>query len=227
MRGFTLIEIAMVLLIMALLLGSLLAPLTAQIDQQKITETRKSLAGIQEALIGHAIANGRLPCPAISATDGNEKSTCTTPANRQGFVPWVKLGVGKLDAWGHIYRYSVTPAYASTFTLTSNRDITIQTRNAGGALVNLSNSTDIPAVVLSHGKNGYGSTNDSGAVMAAVPVANVDELTNATNGTASPYLFVSRTPTPSGVTGGEYDDIVVWISPNTLFNRMVAAGKLP
>jgi hypothetical protein len=93
----------------------------------------------------------------------------------------------------------------------------------------LTNNADIPAVVLSHGKNGYGSVNDQGALQANPadwPLSNVDESTNVTVATTT---FVSRAPQAAGLpgAGGEFDDIVVWISPNILFNRMVAAGKLP
>jgi hypothetical protein len=44
-----------------------------------------------------------------------------------------------------------------------------------------------------------------------------DETDNS-NGNVN---FVSKQMTPT------FDDLVVWISPNVLFNRMVAAGKLP
>jgi hypothetical protein len=27
--------------------------------------------------------------------------------------------------------------------------------------------------------------------------------------------------------GGEFDDIVDWVSPHVIYNRLVAAGKLP
>jgi len=30
-----------------------------------------------------------------------------------------------------------------------------------------------------------------------------------------------------GSTAGEFDDVVTWLGKYTLFNRMVAAGKLP
>jgi hypothetical protein len=39
--------------------------------------------------------------------------------------------------------------------------------------------------------------------------------------------FVSRVQTPVGSTAGEFDDIVSWLGRYTLFNSMVAAGKLP
>ena len=57
------------------------------------------------------------------------------------------------------------------------------------------------------------------------PANNTDENTNATGTTT----FVSRDAqgTSAGGAGGEFDDIVVWVSRYTLLNRMVAAGKLP
>ncbi len=39
--------------------------------------------------------------------------------------------------------------------------------------------------------------------------------------------FVSHTPTQAASASGEFDDIVTWGSLNTLFARMVQAGKLP
>ena len=40
-------------------------------------------------------------------------------------------------------------------------------------------------------------------------------------------VFVSHTPAQDTATNGEFDDLMIWLSPNILFNRMVAAGKLP
>ncbi len=66
-KGFSLIELAIVLVVVALLLGGLLVPLTMQIEQQKIRETQKSMEEIKDALVGFALANGRFPCPASPA----------------------------------------------------------------------------------------------------------------------------------------------------------------
>ena len=63
-RGFTLMELTVVLVIVALLLGGLLVPLGAQRDVEFMRSTEKSLTDIREALIGFAVINGRLPCPA-------------------------------------------------------------------------------------------------------------------------------------------------------------------
>src|SRR6266704_3197068 len=108
-RGFTLIELAVTLFIITLILGSILIPLTAQVEQRQISDTRKTLEETKEALIGFAIAKGYLPCPAISASNGLEDRSggaCTLVAGvprRDGFIPWATLGVSKLDAWGHIF----------------------------------------------------------------------------------------------------------------------------
>ena len=230
--GFTLVEMAMVLLIIALLLGGLLPTVSSQIEQQHTNETRKQLDEIQQALIGYAVANGNFPCPAKSASDGSENRNIVTGAcnNQKGFIPWSALGVAKLDAWGRIIAYSATLAYTNSvakFQLGSARNITIRTRDLSPPYnpVNLSNNDDIPVVILSHGKNGYGATLDNGVVLNDPSATNIDEKANlAAAGTS----FVSKVPSNNtNISGGEFDDIVTYISANILFNRMVTAGKLP
>ena len=59
-RGFTLAEMAVVLVIVALLLAGMMLPISAQQDIRARQETEGTLNDIREALIGFAIANGRL-----------------------------------------------------------------------------------------------------------------------------------------------------------------------
>jgi len=221
--GFTLVEMAIVLLILGLLLGGMLVPLSNQVAQRRVSDTQAALRTIREALTGFAATHGRLPCPAISAANGAEQpQPC---ASRRGFIPWVTLGVPETDAWGHIYLYSVTPAFASSsppFTLADSGDITVNTRNSSGALV--AEAATIPALVLSFGPDGYGATSRQGVAQPAVPPGNSDEATNAGGGTT----FVDRVATANtAAPGGSFDDLVDWISPNVLFSRMIAAGRLP
>ncbi len=225
--GFTLVEMAIVLAIVGLLLGGLLVPLSAQMDQQKISGTRKTLDEIKQALIGYAVANRHFPCPAKSASDGSEDRDAGGACNkRRGFIPWNELGTEKSDAWGRLISYSVTLAYAnsaSSFGLNTARDITISTRDTADALVNLSNVNDIPVVILSHGNNGFGATSEGGVVLVNPSATNADEQTNLGGGTN----FVAKDPSSRTTGSGEFDDLVTWISPNVLFNRMVSAGILP
>jgi type II secretory pathway pseudopilin PulG len=233
--GFSLIEMAVVLLLVTLLLGSILIPLSSQVDQRRVTDTERQLEAIKEALIGFAIANRYLPCPAVSSANGVEARTGTAcTGGRVGFLPWVTLGVQGYDSWGNRYRYSVTPAFTVSdpslfFRLNQPTDatwITIQGRDSTGAVINLTAANSVPAALLSHGKNGYGATSETG-VARALPgtwANTLDEYDNANNST--PFWSRARTEN-TAATGGEFDDVVVWISPSILFSRMVAAGQLP
>lgn len=235
LSGFTLVEIAVAIFLITLLLGSILGPLATQVEQRQSTETEKRIEEIKEALVGFAAVNGYLPCPAKSATDGTEDRTAgvCTGGKRVGFLPCVTLGVTATDPWGDLYRYSVVPAFAdatAVFGLTTPRDILITGRDNAGAAINLTNASPdgVPAVVLSHGKNSYGATGEGGFVRAnpggAAWAAGIDEFDNA-NGNVR---FINRIRTTrTAAPGGEFDDIVVWISPNVLFARMIAAGRLP
>jgi len=131
-RGFTLIELSVVVLVITLLLGSLLVPLATQVEQRNVSETQKRLQEVKEALIGYAIANGRFPCPAevSPVPDPNDRGNESfdvggTAANGKckhpydGYVPGITLGLSNLDsqgfvvdAWGlqqNRLRYAITP----------------------------------------------------------------------------------------------------------------------
>ena len=284
-QGFSLVELAVALAIIALLIAGALIPLSTQMDVRNVADTRRTMESIRDAIIGFAQANGRLPCPAAGTvpaggTDaagrpaGAEQLTPTTlppPStaactNSFGVVPWTTLGVPETDGWGRRFSYWVSPIFAdglgtatynntfpaiqnptcpptppliptptqSSFALCSMGSFTVKTRNdtthAESAL-----GLVLPAVIISHGKNGAGAYIPSGATLPAPSGA--DELANATH-TGAPAgvtTFYSRTPTPSaspcsdaaGPAFCEFDDIVAMISSNTLITRMVAAGKLP
>lgn len=240
--GFTLIELAVSMFIIALLLGAILVPLATQVEERQIAETQKKQDEIKEALIGFAVANGYLPCPAVSAMNGQEGNrTAGLCAPRIGYLPWQALGVSKLDGWGQIYRYSVTPAFTNNtttpipiFTLTTSGDILVNTRDNTGVTTILASANSVPAIVISHGRNGYGGVNGNNVAHFLPPLLGtpplwptnfLDESANAT----SPNTFVSRTKQQEGSTGtgGEFDDVVTWLPRFLLINRMISAGKLP
>jgi prepilin-type N-terminal cleavage/methylation domain-containing protein len=116
-RGFTLIELAMALFVMALLMGTVMYTLSAQNDQRMRTDSLRSLDEAKELLITFAIVNGRLPCPASTASSGSESpaggGACTNyyngylPARTIGFQPQDSSGYG-IDAWGNPIRYAVS-----------------------------------------------------------------------------------------------------------------------
>lgn len=243
--GFSLIEMAIVLFILALLLGGLLPTVSSQMEQQRRTETRKQLEEITNALTGFAISKGYLPCPASQVSGIEDRDSTTLKCNPDsgsvrhvGYLPWATLAVSQLDGWGRLFRYSATPAFTTAsgvFSTNTSRDITIQKRDDSGNLVNLSLANDIPAVIVSHGSNGIFGTQNSGNTItsnATTSYNNVaDQLSNVSGVVAAgPLGRVFVNGDHAGRTANDdetFDDIVVWISPNILFNRMVAAGKLP
>lgn len=221
--GFTLVEMAIVLAIVGLLLGGLLPTISSQVERQRTSETRKQLDEIQQALIGFAIIKGRLPCPASGtiatgqSNAGLEQGACGTGANG-GVLPWVTLGVSETDAWGRRFTYRVTPVFATAgapFQLSAspNLDTGLTTSSSDTSI-----AAGVPAVVISHGANGLGAYMPTGGTPPTT--ATGDELDNVA--TDNNNHFVSHDFVQNG-----FDDIVIWLSPNILFNRMVAAGKLP
>ena len=137
--GFTLVELAVVLTIVAFLLASLMYTLSAQTEQRNFDDTRRRLEQARELVLSFALVNGRLPCPARSTSAGVEvrdvaSGRCwdgttedyyggTLPAAGPptgGLLPAVTLGHPNvdasgfaLDAWGNPIRYAVAKSIAS------------------------------------------------------------------------------------------------------------------
>jgi prepilin-type N-terminal cleavage/methylation domain-containing protein len=123
-NAFTLVEMAVVLVIIGLVLSGLLVSLSAQVEQKSFNETETTIDNIKEALLGYAMANGRFPCPAVTpatgitaveafAAGGNAtKGNCSGFFN--GYVPSVTLGLSPtdtsgyvLDGWNNPIRYAI------------------------------------------------------------------------------------------------------------------------
>jgi len=96
----------------------------------------------------------------------------------------------------------------------------------GATLGNL--AVNVVAVVFSHGKNTFGGRSVSDGLNPVIPVANVDELENIDNDGVN-GIFVECPPTTDDATtaGGEFDDILIWLTEYELKAKMVEAGVLP
>ena len=123
--GFTLVELAVVLAIVGLLLGSLMYTLSAQVERRDFEETRRRLEQARELVLTFAMINGRLPCPARNANTlvpatvtGDEVRSAAgqcigdavedyyggtsagPPVATLGFLPARTIGVQQVDSEG-------------------------------------------------------------------------------------------------------------------------------
>ncbi len=214
--GFTLIELAIVVFILGMLIAGLIGPVEVQLEARDRRNTIDAMEEAVEALYGYALTNGRLPC---SENDGNgvpdppyitiANATCTSD---EGFLPWVELGVGQGDAWGNRFTYRVTstdftlPAQDETcngkdineLDLCTEGNIQINTRGdnpltpatvEGKFSFSAATMKYVAAVIISHGRNGFGATSVDGVARPAVPASNADEVEN-TGG--APLLYYQR-----------------------------------
>ncbi|WP_070361540.1 hypothetical protein [Duganella sp. HH105] len=202
-------------------------------QQRRSALTLARMAQASEALVGFAAANGRLPRPAASATDGREaQAPCASEQACTGFLPWVTLGVDGGDGWGNLLRYSVTPTYtrAPVMRISAVATKTISDRRADGQYeyrIGQSNcnlgAQCAPLVLLSHGQRNFG-TSLLGVAQANSAAGNLDEQQNA----ADSVHFIGRAlGADPAAPGGEFDDLVLSVPLSLLYQRMAAAHRLP
>jgi type II secretory pathway pseudopilin PulG len=246
-RGFTLAEVAVAFLIVALLLGGAIMSLSAQLEQRNREETLRRLNAAAEAVIAHAIVNRALPCPATGGTTGDQAPlagvNCTTwnggflPARTIGFQPTDTSGYA-IDVWGNRLRYAVSgtlgptgctgastaPHFTSAANLKANgvscrpNDLDICASSAGTTAT----SCNTAARVASAQTIAFVvySTGKNGAIAAA---QGADELEN----TDGDRVFVTRTPSDASAAVGAFDDLMVYVPAGVVYAKLIAAGVLP
>lgn len=246
-RGFTLTELAVVVAILALLLGSAMYTLSAQSEQRAVDETRRRLDAAVEALLAYAVVNGRLPCPAVNGASGDEApaggGACTNayggllPARTIGAVP-TDASFYAVDAWGNRIRYAVSsvapvgcsgaatvPHFTTAANLKANGvscrpndlDLRCSTAAAGVSATCNVNTQVVSPQTIAFVVYSQGK---NGALAGAF---GADELENA-NGDAR---FIQRTPSGADAPLGAYDDLLVAVPAGVLYSRLIAAGVLP
>ena len=236
--GFSLVEMAVVLMILGFVLGALLMPIRVQRQQQALQQTQNMLEISQKSLLGYAQTQGRLPCPASRNGSGvfpDDKGVANPVAGgacavTAGFLPAVTLGIQPvdvngfaLDGWGNPIRYAVT-----------------QSREGGLATPDFTSTGDMGTVGIAALKpnlrvcaSSTSCTDDINLVKDAVAViyslgatggdapGGADENENL-DGNA---VFVSHESRKNDA-NGEFDHVVTWISPFILYNAMIEAGQL-
>lgn len=128
--GFTLVEMALVLLVLGLLTRAAVLPLAALQEHRDRRATEIRLQEIRQALFAHVVAYGALPCPVTTSVE--RLNTAVVEVSRDadqalridrprcqleaGGVPGLALGLSGalghngavLDPWGRAYKYAVS-----------------------------------------------------------------------------------------------------------------------
>jgi len=133
-QGFTLIEMAIVMVVIGLLLSGGILALAPVIQSSKTSDTNSRLDRVEQALLVYVIQNGCLPCPANPATASTvatagqaviggvaNPTPCTVGpaivcdfragATVPGVVPWITLGLSEADAtdgFGNRIAYTIS-----------------------------------------------------------------------------------------------------------------------
>lgn len=253
--GFTLIELAIVMVVVSIMIGSMLGPLKQQIDDQKIKDTEQQLKEIHDALLGFAAFEGRLPCPTEPGKNGLELALLNDCEGVQhGFVPANTLGLQGntndqgllLDAWNQPIRYSISNSDDNNNNkwdfliiddirdgfrvgnLLEDNPLIICDRNSpsDNDCTGASRSIvdELPVVFFSTGPRYPIQSNRGNIEMSD---AENENLGATLNGIEVPDDNVFADADFSVRRGQEFDDIVMWVSPNILYGKLLQAGKLP
>ncbi len=240
-HGFTLIEIAVVLVIVTILLGILLPSVGARIEAARISATKSKIENVKSSILAFIAKNGRLPCPAIEGLpppppagpdngygrEATPKGTCTgttalTTGVVRGVVPWKDLALSDDDALdGHYRRIS----YA---VVTSETNLTVARLPGIVGTISLHSGTPIlpgnqvnvsnPAVfvLLSYGSNGFGAYSGEG-VQQSLPIS-ADELANTDTGDIA---FVQKD------FSNTFDDLVLGVSAREILTSLLPSAIKP
>lgn len=206
-KGFTLIEMAIVLLIVGMMLSMMLGLTQHTFLMAKRKQVQQDLNEIQQSLMGFVSIHGFLPCPDQN-DDGIDDACANTnmSASTEGNLPWSRLGLKRHDPWGRPYRYRLNNALSVPFSLTTLGTGAGQIKICMLADCSRTHASNVALVVYSR------------AVHDAVALPHLhDELENA-DGDA---VYVSHAPSADG-----FDDELVWLSYAVLMNRMIILDKL-
>ena len=254
--GFSLVELAVVIVIIGLLATMGLSALNVQQANGAISATKKNQDIIKDALIGYLGKNKHLPCPSTDELGGPDvaaRNLGASPPNCKtsfGIVPYAELGLPRsvaLDGWDNFYSYAVSPQWTASLN-TSGVNVGSTTSNPANAF-NAGNigtiqvKTRVPAnqnppanlskavvALISSGINGYGSYTIKGTQQSAPPSA--DEASNAIAPSSLPLASLTLTNlfqrefTDKDAGYGAFDDVVLWLSPNDLLTPLIKDGSM-
>ena len=230
--GFTLLELSLVLVVLGILANMFIQPVSSQVEIAKRQRTDRSLDRVEQALIGFAIAHGRLPCPADWQGPAIEKDECGT-GNNYGLLPAITLGLpgarnqqgALLDGWNQPIHYAVSAADHPSRGLVGWSDYTTSDEINAVGMSELASELEICAIAVA------AACPPDQLLANQVPVIffskgkPLDDSTIEQENTDGDDVFISHPYSQS--TANRFDDRVRWIPENILLFRLLQAGVVP
>lgn len=225
--GFSLVEMSVVLVIIAIVVSSGLTLSTSVAERNAFKETQDELEYIAGAIQRFYNRNGYLPCPANpeiprdNSTYGTSTCTVTNMTvginSKRGMVPIRALNLPDKyasDAWSrrYIYQVSWTSAAATSFTEINNHTTTfgrLSIQNESSPAVTI--AQNVAFAVMSAGMNRYGSyhkdRDDSSLIGCTAGPNYPHERVNCANS-----LVLRDVPfnPKSATAANQFDDFIVW-----------------
>ncbi len=238
-NGFTLVELAVVLVIITTVMTFGLGAINAQLISSNYSSTKKRQEVIKDVLVAYFGVNKRLPCPEIP-TSGTPVTgvapapAATSPACSAGYfgtLPFKDLGLGRdmaEDGWGNMFSYAIyvdsgtptCPGVGKDWGLAS----CFGAGKAGGFLLkqDATPTGGIVAVIISHGGNGLGARVAALGTQNAMPSAGppCQELRNA-NGACPPD---DSNTFYKGEQPDKNDDVVATLTTNDIVVPLAKQG---
>ncbi|GAB5390267.1 MAG: prepilin-type N-terminal cleavage/methylation domain-containing protein [Alphaproteobacteria bacterium] len=236
-RGFTLVELAIVLTVLGLITGTGAVFLAQEVERRAIERTNAAFQVTELALFAHAAQSGRLPCPDIKPWDGledrNGDETCAGD-QATGILPWRSLGlmpIQAVDGWQRRLTYRVYPPLTIE---AGSEQVTglpiLDHRDQPLASPVLSPPTGAGWILISHGPAGQGAVTAQGGV---VPVeagtheqANLPENPVISDNQAGPEAYRLAPFVPRDQGGDmQFDDMLRWQSVSQFQMRLGQASR--
>jgi prepilin-type N-terminal cleavage/methylation domain-containing protein len=229
--GFTLIELSVVLLVVAVVMGAGISLISVGLTNLAYNNTSARLKVLQKALWDYRIAYNKLPSPADSSSYATSSASFglsdagspdfTDTGVTFGMVPVRTLGLPDdmaFDGWGRRIRYAAATGLIQdnafdTVGITETSNMLTVKNAAGGDL-----TTTAAYVLVSYGENGHGGRGGTTGTLLSSGSTNANEwlnckcdATGAYDAGVDPYTFVQneRKPDPADALN-MFDDVAVF-----------------
>ena len=239
--GFSLVEIAFVIVIGGLLISMFVSSLSQFFSSAKQAELLAQERIINEAIQEYLQVNGKLPCPARStdtidsANFGREVSlNCQTVLTGSGIDVSAGVVTGMLpvrslnisdsnafDPWKSRYTYSVTAIQASSsIPYDDNNGAISISDSAGNSIITPAGSA--PYVIVSHGENAIGAYTTTGnlGIACASSASNIERANCDRNERFVNTLITSDTG------ANAFDDHIIYRTGQNILNIVPSSAVM-